>query len=87
MTIDKFIKYHEYDCEKCCGSGKTLDDGVCQLITQWRKTVGITAKDLAADLNIPYTSYCKFEKGKIFFSEACKRIIVEYLRVKQLEGE
>lgn len=73
------IKLHERPCDKCCGSGVVFDGGIHELIRHWRTSLGFPAKTLSALARIPYTSYCKFEKGRIVFGEARLRILVAIL--------
>ena len=79
MPTKGTIQMHESPCDKCCGSGKVLDDGVYELVKHWRKRLGITAKTLSALARIPYTSYCKFENGSIHFSERRLRRLIGIL--------
>lgn len=73
------LNYNRRPCDTCCGAGTVFDREVYQLIKRWRSGIGVPAKTLAAFAKIPYTSYCKFEKGTVFFSESRLWILVHML--------
>lgn len=73
------LDYNRKPCETCCGEGKVFDREVYQLIKRWRTSIGVPAKTLSAFAQIPYTSYCKFENGRVFFSEPRLQILVYLL--------
>ena len=79
------IALNQTDCDKCCGTGFVFQRSVYELIGRWRSSLGIPAKTLAALAKIPYTSYCKFEKGTVVFSEARVRLLVQMLIYIQTE--
>lgn len=73
------LNYNRLTCDKCLGEGTVFDHGVYELIKRWRTSIGVPAKTLAAFAKIPYTSYCKFENGRVHFSEARLQILVYML--------
>lgn len=74
------IAHYEHPCDKCCGSGVVFDQTAAhKLIKAWRESLNFPAKTLAGIARIPYTSYCKFENGRVTFSEARLRILVGIL--------
>lgn len=75
-VLPETLNYHRRPCDTCCGNGTVFDRQVYQLIKRWRSGIGLSAKLLAGFAQIPYTSYCKFEKGTVFFSEARLQILV-----------
>lgn len=88
------LNYNRRPCDKCSGEGTVFDHGVFELIKRWRTSIGVPAKMLAAFAKVPYTSYCKFEKGSVHFSEARLQIIVYLLtelskteKAKSMEGD
>lgn len=78
-VTNETLEYNRHPCDKCAGEGKVFDREIYQLIKRWRTGIGVPAKTLAAFANVPYTSYCKFEKGSVYFSEARLQIIVYLL--------
>lgn len=85
--MDNQVATHQIDCDKCCGSGKIFQCDVHSLIRQWRTALGMPRKTLAAFAKIPYTSYCKFEKGRLIFSEGRVRLLVSMLQFIEQERQ
>jgi len=81
------LRMHELACDKCCGSGRVYDQRTHELIQFWRSSLGMPAKTLAALARIPYTSYCKFENGRLTFSEARLRLLIQMLTFIQDERQ
>ncbi len=77
------LQMHQKDCDKCCGTGTIHDAGIYELIKRWRQGIGISAKAFATLVGVPYTSYCKFENGRVVFSEARIRILIQMLTLKE----
>lgn len=77
------LQMHQKDCDKCCGTGIIHDAGIYELIKRWRQGIGISAKAFATLVGVPYTSYCKFENGRVVFSEARIRILIQMLTLKE----
>lgn len=73
------LEQNRRTCDHCHGAGTVFDREVYHLIRRWRTSIGVPAKTLSAFAKIPYTSYCKFEKGTVFFSESRLQLLVYML--------
>lgn len=78
-SLEKTLTLNEIECDKCCGTGRVYGNEIHFLIKRWRLSLEIPAKNLALIAKIPYTSYCKFENGRIVFGEARLRKLIEIL--------
>lgn len=81
MSISKnTLEMWERDCDKCCGTGKVLIvEDINKLISRERQYLGIPSKHIALVAKIPYSSYCKFENGRVRFSSNRVRKIIDIL--------
>lgn len=79
------LKLHVIECDKCDGTGQNYSPSVRELLREWRKTLGITAKTVAAHLKCDTSSFSRFEVGKATFGQQRLRRYIRLLEYYERE--
>lgn len=77
--MENSLTTHEIECDKCGGTGKNYQQTIRDLLKRWRKSLGITQREIATVCRISFSEYCKFENGKLDFGQKRIRKIIQTL--------